>query len=36
MEQTRNEDDARRERTRVATLKKGGFKKQRQNFISKN
>ena len=36
MEQTRNEDDARREKTSDETPKKGGFKKQRQNFISKN
>ena len=36
MEQTRNEDDARREKTSDETPKKGGFKKQRQNFISTN
>ena len=36
MEQTRNEDDSRRKKARDETPMKGGFKKQRQNFISKN
>ena len=33
MEQTRNEDDSRRKKTRDETPKKGGFKKQRHDFI---
>ena len=33
MEQTRNEDDSRRKKTRDETPKKGGFKKQRHDFM---
>ena len=36
MEQTRNEDDAKRKKQETETPKKGEFKKQRQNFIKKN